>query len=950
MCRPLGLVLAFIACVSASCHPPSARTSSPAPSASARSAAHPSAPKNELALGREDLRRSRYARAEAHFRAIASGAEAPEAALGLAEVMLATGRYPEAAALSAKSSNMTPPLRLRAAVVGAAALRAQGKLGEAEARLRVVTADPSARRARLLLGEVLVELGRRKDAEGVLGTLIDDYNTDRIATSDAEGLMLVGRAAHLLRSPRDANDAYNQAERAGAEGAQLLLWRAELFLEAYDPGHAEEVLKELLTVAPEHPEALARMAEVKVAQTYDFQAATDLGERALRTNPRLTLARAVLAGAALRDMELERAERHITAGLAANPRALDLLSLRAAVRFLADDTDGFERGMAKVLALSPGYSRMYGIIGEYAEWEHRYEEIANLMRSAVKLDGEDGKAYGELGLNLIRAGDDRGGVAELAHAIAKDPFNVRVYNTLDLYEKVIPRQYSTVTRGRFTIRYQHDEQAVLDRYVPDWLDRGYRTFEQHYRYTPKTPVGAEIYPDKQHFSIRTSGLPNVGIQGVSFGRTFAALSPRDESFNLGMTLWHELGHVFHIQLSRYHVPRWFTEGLAEYETLLARPEWKREHDLELYQALESGRIPPVEQMNQVFTHARDMTDMTVAYYASSQILVMLGERFGMPTLARMIELWGEGKRTPEVFRVALGQSPSELDAAFRAWLAPRLGRYRGQFLPVRPAASLEQAEAEAKAHPKDARIQAAYGILLLGLGQGERASKVAEEARKLDASQPDVLWLVAQVARARGDGAGAERAIRRLITEGHDGFPTEMALGSLLTEKKDPAGARAALEAAHKFDPSQAEPLAPLAEIAARSGDRQAELEALRGLAALDQHDPIVYQKLLRALLDRKLVAEALEVAAAAIYVDVLGLKTHLLVAEVWDADRKPESARFELESAVLCQGEPTDKAEAHLRLARAYLKAGKRNRAREQATQARRLDADHPGLKDLRL
>jgi predicted Zn-dependent protease len=124
----------------------------------------------------------------------------------------------------------------------------------------------------------------------------------------------------------------------------------------------------------------------------------------------------------------------------------------------------------------------------------------------------------------------------------------------------------------------------------------------------------------------------------------------------------------------------------------------------------------------------------------------------------------------------------------------------------------------------------------------------------------------------------------------------------------------------------------------------------LRGLAALDQHDPVVYRKLLRILLDRKLGAEALRVAEAAIYVDVLGLQTHLLVAEAWEQNHQAARARFELESAVLCQGELSDQAEAHVRLARAYLKAGDRKRAKEQAARARSLDADHSGLKELGL
>ena len=97
----------------------------------------------------------------------------------------------------------------------------------------------------------------------------------------------------------------------------------------------------------------------------------------------------------------------------------------------------------------------------------------------------------------------------------------------------------------------------------------------HYMFAPTVPVHVEMYASREHFSVRTSGLPNIGIQGVCFGHVVAAMSPDSEPFNWGNVLWHELGHVFAIQLSKNHVPRWFTEGLSEYETMIRRPEWQR---------------------------------------------------------------------------------------------------------------------------------------------------------------------------------------------------------------------------------------------------------------------------------------------------------------------------------------------------------------------------------------
>ena len=107
-----------------------------------------------------------------------------------------------------------------------------------------------------------------------------------------------------------------------------------------------------------------------------------------------------------------------------------------------------------------------------------------------------------------------------------------------------------------------------------------------------------------------------------------------------MTLWHELAHVFHIQLSKSRVPRWFTEGLAEYETSSRAPEWTREHDPELFEMRRATRLPRIEAMNRAFTRAEQLTDMATAYYASSRLVEMLGTQDGMKRLSGDAEALG----------------------------------------------------------------------------------------------------------------------------------------------------------------------------------------------------------------------------------------------------------------------------------------------------------------------
>jgi predicted Zn-dependent protease len=898
-----------------------------------------------LARANQRFELSAYRDAEVDFRALAGTAEATRAALGLGQVLVTTGRYTEALSTLAPLISQ-PDLGPTAAVWSARAERNQGDPKGAEALLRRVIEGPLARPAQVELGDVLLGQGRRADAEPLLMKVVSDYNDDRIKESDGVGLTLVGRAAQLLRSPRDANDAYNAAERVLPGATQTLLFRAELFLEKYDPGHAEEVLNEILAKAPAEPEALVLLARVKLAQALDFDEAERLARLALAVNPKLGAAYAILVGIALRDQDLDAAAQHITEGLAANPGNLELLSLRVAERFLADDRAGVEAAKQVVFAKNPEYSKLYSIVSEFADWEHRYDEIVRMMRAAVALDNEDGVAYGELGLNLIRSGDDAGGLAALSRAFAIDPYNVRVFNTLNLYDKTIPQEYVSVEHPPFRIRYRKDERAILERYVPALLNQAWAKMVKAYGFTPETPIGVELYGERENFGIRTGGLPETAIQGVCFGRTLAAMSPKRESFNLGMTLWHELSHVFHIQLSKSHVPRWFTEGLAEYETIIARPEWAREQDPDLYQALRAGRLPAVANMTRAFTRAEELNDVATAYYASSQILVSWAGSYGMPKLDEMLRQWGAGRRTPDVLRDVLGKAPEQLDREFRAFAERRLSRYETQFVPTTRSGAITSAEAAAGRAPDSAPAHTAYGLALLRRGHGDQAKAEIGRALSLDPKFADARFLDAQLS-AHDNPAHAVATLRGLIADGHDGYAVEMLLAQTLGGN-DQAGAMAALQTATQLDPTQASPHYALADLAEKNGNLQAELGALRALARLEQHEPRVYQRLLRRLNESGQFEEAVQIGEAAIYADVEGLGTHLLFADALLHTGQRERALFELESATLCEGSAEDLAEAHARMAELCLTLGKRRDAKLHADQARKLDAKNARLAKL--
>jgi tetratricopeptide (TPR) repeat protein len=931
----VSLAVVLAACAGTNPQGPATKHPSGPSAASTRSSS------GTLDRGLRALSASRYTEAERCFRTVLGDTNTRgQATAGLAATLLITGRYPEAVEISRRVTAGPVGLLEWARSTEAEALRRQGELEAAELALKQVASRPAAYGPALLLGEILLERGNLARARATLMRLVEAYNEDRIHADDAADLARVGRAAWLLRSPQDANDAFNEAEQASEATVQTLLWRADVFLDAYDPGNAEQVLLEALAKAPRHPEALAAMAEVQLDQSLDFDRADRLAREALEINPKFARARSVLAAIALRDMELDHADREIDLGLRDNPSDQRLWSMRAAVRFLADDKAGFASIEQRLRQLNPHSTLVYRVVGDYADWEHRYDDIVRLMGDALRIDPDDAKARAQLGLNLIRAGREAEGLPALRSAFDQDPFNVRVFNTLELYDKKILPQYTTVEAGRFRIRYRKDQKPILQRYVPQLAERAWGSLVARYGYVPEAPVGIELYAESDSFAVRTSGLPKTYIQGVCFGRTLAVLTPGEQQLNLGMTLWHELAHVFHIQMSLAHVPRWFTEGLAEYETRLARPEWRREHDRELFEALRSGRLPAVADMNRAFTHARNMEDMATAYYASGQILAMLAERYGSERLSKMMELWGTGLRTPEVIERALGATPAGIDGQFRSWLAARLEYLSRQFVPVRPRGSLGQSELAVLRTAQGAEQQARYALELLGAGRLEDAKRAAERARARDAASPDALWAEAQVEQAEQSWNQAESSLRRLMVLGHDGFAVQMELARLRIRQKDPTAAVRALQAAHELSPTESEPLRILVKIAETKGDDDATLEGLRKLAAFEPHDPSVYRRLMQLLVARRAYAEACEVGEAAIFSDMTGLETHMLFAQALQGRGQIDRAMFEFESATLCEGSPRLQAEARRRLAEIYRGRGKVRAAKEQLSQARALEA----------
>jgi len=540
----------------------------------------------------------------------------PEALIGLAKIHVRRGAYEDAANLLNKAAS------LKTVAVEAKVL--QGKLavvrGEyAAARKHFEAAlkkAPKRTDAMIGLGQVLMTLGKHREADRIFNRFIDLYNSG--AASSAEALTHIGVATRTLELFQDANTVLTEARDVDPKYIDAYLEAGFLFLEKYNQRDADLMFTQALEIDPSHPLAHVGMAQVFIDSDFDFTKATASVNKALAVNPRMIEALNVRIRMALTNQDLDTAFADIKQVLDLNPNHLETLTLKATAYYLADDDANYRTLEKRVLKLNPRYAAFYATVAHLGELEHRYDEIIGLYKKALKIDKNYWRAFVGLGIAYTRVGDDKQGFSYLEKAFNNDPYNVRAYNMVELYEKTLTH-YHLIERDGVRLRLHKDERPVLERFALPLIDGALSLYQRVYGFEPHMPVSVEIFHDATSFSVRSVGLPAISPQGVCFGKLVTARSPSAGDFNWAQVLWHELAHVFHLQMSKGRVPRWFTEGLAEYETVIARKAWRREQDIELYPALQQDTIPAIPDPNAGFPPAQSVSQIICPYFQSTSM-------------------------------------------------------------------------------------------------------------------------------------------------------------------------------------------------------------------------------------------------------------------------------------------------------------------------------------------
>lgn len=735
-----------------------------------------------------------------------------------------------------------PEVRARAAALGARLLHELGQVEQAEAELReYLGAHTDALPVRLELGRVLQARGAQAEARAILKPFGDAFNHGRIHS--ARQMAWVGEALWAMGSFDDANYAFQRMYKRDAANVDGLVVWARLLLSKYNHVEARETLEEALKHNPNHPGALVAMAEVEIQTNNYFDDARDYLKRAEKvwpTNPQMLVTRAKLQ---IYDSDCAAAHNSADRVLALRPRSVDALIIKAACHYLADQTDAFEAVVARALAIKPDLARIFTETATYAQMVHRYEEVIALNQRALKLRPGYPAALLDLGIGLSRVSRESEAVGYLRQAFKADPYNVRAYNMVELYDTKMSK-YEFQAYDAFRLRTRRDQSDVLNLALPALIDASIQTYQAKYHYELPDKVDVEIFPDQASFGVRSVGLPQISPTGLCFGQVVIARSPSDANFNWRQVIWHEMAHVFHIQKAGYRVPRWFTEGLAEYETNIKDPAWARHQDAEIVTMMRENELPSVVNLDKRFTQARSFQGILRAYQLSSLAIHYIVETHGFSAINKMLDAFPKHLQTEAVIAVALQTDVETFDAGFKAWLERRFLNFRQQLLvSVDAIAPLRVLRDEAGARPGDALLRAQIAWAEMNAHETDRARLSMARALRQAPDNPSVRYLAALLEFRQGNTRDAYAHALAVLDAAQDGYELRVLLGYAAMMLEKPVDARVHLEAATQLYEDGAEAWLHLLKLAESQNDAPLQQRAQARLFELNQNDPQIARR-----------------------------------------------------------------------------------------------------------
>ncbi len=694
-----------------------------------------------------------------------------------------------------------------------------------------------------------------------------------------------------LERYEEANDEFRAAVAQSDRNAYYRVRWGLLLHERFNNADAEDLFKEALQRDPKNAQAYLGLALVS-ADGFDNKAILWTA-KALELNPKLVEAHELMANLALEDSNTRQAIEQADEALKLSPDALNAMAIHAAVEVLADRSP--DEWFGKIRQVNPSYGEAWALVAHHLELHYRYEDAITYYREAVELDPRFWPARSELGINLMRLGQEEEARRQLEMCYDGGYRNAATVNSLRLLDSyknfvtikvaaglspTIPAPAglkdgaaSAATPETEALLRLHQKEANLLRpYFEAELKRDIADYEKKYRMTLPGPVEVDVFPDHEDFAVRTTGMPGLGALGVTFGEVVAMDSPSARepgSYDWADVLRHEMSHVFILTATHHRVPRWFTEGLAVHEETEASREWGNRLTPDVLIAFQEKKFLPVTELDRGFVRPEYPSQVVVSYFQAGSICDYIKDRWGDDKLLDMVHSFALHKTTAEVIQQDLGMAPEEFDKQFEDWLNKDIGQTAANFdewsKRMKEVAQLAQhgeydmvlkeGDTVRRMYPEYVGDDNAYQFLAeadLAKGNQQSAAAVLTEYERMGGINPGLLKELASLEEKLGKPQEAANTLDRINYVYPIDEDLHRHLGDLWLAQKNYDGAireYSAVVAMHPLDIASAQ--FNLARAYFAEGQKQeAEEHLLTSLESAPDYRPA--QKLLLQIEDAK--------------------------------------------------------------------------------------------------
>ncbi|MBI3836811.1 MAG: tetratricopeptide repeat protein [Planctomycetia bacterium] len=681
----------------------------------------------------------KYAESEDAYRALADE-HGVKAALGLARCQEAVGEREKAAqTLTSAAKSHANESALPAELARLALVRGDYESAEASAAA-ALRLDPDQLLARWVQAELLAASGKLTEANAAYQQLVNTFNEHEV--KDVEKLEWIGLAAAQYARWNRLSDQFSFLVNEFYPDLLAVdpsFWRAHyeagrLFAEKYNDADASKELNAALALNPNAAEVHAALGELALSG-FEIAAAQAACERALEINPQLLSALHLKADIHLANFEPRQSIGVLNDALKLQPNSEETLG-RLAAAYAA--VDGLTRTTAEtrfgkvvvgVTTRNPHAGIFFASVADALDRLRRWPTAARYYQEAMTRMPQLVAPAGQLGMMLMRLGDEERARQVLDDAFKADPFNVRVINTLKVLE--VLDTYETLETEHFRIKFDPAKDKILARYMGQWLEEVYPQLCKQMGFSPPEKSLFEVFGRARNtdghgwFSARMVGLPHIHPIGACAGKIVALQSPSEgqQRFNWARVLKHEFIHVINLQQTNFNIPHWFTEAVAVLNEGYPRPQSWNEL---LSDRAGRGKLLDLDNINLGFIRPHSSDDWNLAYCQAELYVEYMLEKYGDDAIAKMLAAYADNLTTPEALHRSFAVGQADFEQGYREYVKKIVGE-----LPAAVKESeldLAQVQKGLVKNPKDANLLARLAQAQLGRKSYADARRSADAA------------------------------------------------------------------------------------------------------------------------------------------------------------------------------------------------------------------------------